>query len=193
LCSKLTDRLLSQFACSSEAHPTLTAFFQVWDDAEIEKIFDKYKEQPGPDQKSALLPAGKLRAALEELGAPQETPNSAPVDLDEFKRIARQPNEAEQWFQMIPFASLLSRSLGKATLDELENLQQGQMISRLQVFSQGVKAILEARLEKLKNQRRKFRVLPHGDGKFGGQLDGGDVDDFHRGLSDRLGNYQTLS
>jgi len=189
--------LCCQIPCSSELHPTLTAFLKVWDDVEIEKIFDKYKEQPGPDQKSASLPAGKLRAALGELGAPQETPNSAPVDLDEFKRIARQPNEAEQWFQMIPFASLLSRSLGTTTLDGLKNLQMGELTLGLQVFYEGVQVMLERRLEKLKklmNQEKELHAV-HGDDqtKFGGVLGGGTVKDFHHGLSDRLGACLMLS
>jgi len=157
----------------------------------MEKIFDKYQKQTGPDQKSASLSTDKLQAALRELGAPQEAPSSAPVDLDEFKRIARQPNEAEQWFQMIPFASLLSRSLGTTTLDGLKNLQVGELALGLQVFYEGVQVMLKRRLEKLRklmNEERKFQNLRGDDQtKFGGVLEGGNVDHFHKGLSDRLG------
>jgi hypothetical protein len=169
----------------------LTAFLKVWDDVEIEKVFDKHKEQAGLDQKSAFLSGAKLQAALQELGI-HPAGSTERVDPDEFKRMARQPNEAEQWFQMIPFASLLSRSLSKTTLGDLENLQTGEIALGLQVFSQGVQVILEQRLNKLKklmNEEKKFQNL-HGDNvsKFGGVLEGGSVEDFHHGLSDRLGN-----
>jgi len=184
--------LRCQIPCSSEALNKLTTFLKVWDDVEIEKIFDKYKDATDSDPKSASLSAEKLQAALQELciqGSPAGSTEW--VDLDEFKRIARQPNEAEQWFQMIPFASLLSRSLGKATLEGLENLQQDQLILGLQVFSRGVQVLLEQRLEKLKDQKKKLQFV-QGDHetKFGGVLEGGSVDDFHHGLSDRLGAYQ---
>jgi len=110
------------------------------------------------------------------------------VDLDEFKRVARQPSEAEQWLQMIPFASLLSRCLGTTALDELENFQEGQWIPGLRVFFQGVQALLQQRLRKLKDQNKKLRLVQGDDEtKFGGVLEGGSVDDFHHGLSDRLG------
>ena len=182
--------LCCQVPCSSEALNKLTTFLKVWDDVEIEKIFDKYKEPTDSDPKSASLSAEKLQAALQELciqGSPAGSTEW--VDLDEFKRIARQPNEAEQWFQMIPFASLLAFSLSIKTLDKLEGLQQGYIILGLQAFSQGVQAVLERRLKKLKDQKAKLEVVPDGESKFGGFLEGGNVDDFYHGLSDRLGKY----
>jgi hypothetical protein len=116
------------------------------------------------------------------------------VDLDEFKRIARQLNNAEQWLQMIPFASLLSRSLGKTTLEDLKNLQMGELAQGLKVFYEGVQVMLERRLENLKKLMNKEKELHnlHGNDqtKFCGVLEGGSVDNFHNGLSDRLGECQ---
>ena len=181
-----------QIPCSSELHPTLTAFLKVWDDEEIETVFRKYTEQAGSD----LLSAEKLQAALLELDARPTPPASTEsVELDEFKRIARQPNKAEQWFQMIPFASLLSRSLGTITLDDLKNLQAGELVLGLKLFYEGVQVMLQQRLEKLRklmDQEKELQNL-HGNDqtKFGGVLEGGSVDDFHHGLSDRLGECQT--
>ena len=183
-----TKCLCCQIHGSSELHPTLTAFLKVWDDAELETMFRKYAGQTGSDPS---LSAEKLQAALRELGV-QESPASAErVELDEFKRIARQPNSAEQWFKMIPFASLLSRSLGKTTLDDLKDLQWDELARGLKLFNEGVQVMLKQRLEKLRklmNEETKFQNLRRDDQtKFGGVLEGGNVDDFHKGLSDRLG------
>ena len=48
---------------------------------------------------------------------------------------------------------------------------------------------MERRLVKLKDQKAKLDDLKVTDGgsKFCGVLEGGNVDDFHSGLSDRLG------
>ena len=133
----------------------------------------------------------QLQSALRELGV-QDSPSTEPVDLDEFKRIARRPSDAEQWLQMMPLASLLARCLGRMDLDGLETLQPGELNIGIRVFSQGIKTMLESRLNTLKDQRAKFRCLPSDDSKFGGKLEGGNVKDFHNGLADRLGEFSTI-
>jgi hypothetical protein len=50
-----------------------------------------------------------------------------------------------------------------------------------------VAGMVESRLQKLKDQKEKLRDLPSDETKFGGKLEGGDVEDFHRGIADRLG------
>ena len=153
----------------------------LYDDEEVAKVFDAHK-----DAEAGTLKPEHLPAALKELQVTCQDPSSTdPLTLDDFKRIARQPNEAEQWFQMVPLAGMMARAFGKKELSGLEELSKDQMTSGLQVFYQGIKAIMERRLVKLKGQKAKLAT--DGGSKFGGVLEGGNVDDFHSGLSDQLG------
>ena len=148
----------------------------------MSNVFNRLKDSSG------LLPPASLPAALRELGS-REDPQQ-PVDfmtLDDLKRVARQPSEAEQWIQMIPLAGLLARAFAKTDLDGLENLQPGEVTAGFEVFSHAVAGMVENRLLKLKDQKEKLRDLPSDETKFGGKLEGGDVEDFHRGIADRLG------
>jgi len=148
----------------------------------VSSVFNRLKDSSG------LLRPASLPAALRELGS-HEDPQQ-PVDfmtLDDLKRIARQPSEAEQWIQMIPLAGLLARAFAKTDLDGLENLQPGEVTAGFEVFSRAVTGMVQTRLRKLKDQKEKLRDLPSDETKFGGKLEGGDVEDFHRGIADRLG------
>jgi len=49
------------------------------------------------------------------------------VDLDEFKRVARSPSEAEQWAQNMPLAGLLAHSLKSVGLKDLAELTEEQI------------------------------------------------------------------
>jgi len=153
----------------------------LYDDDEVAKVFDAHK-----DAEAGTLKPEHLPAALKELQVTCQDLKE-PLTLDDFKRIARQPNEAEQWFQMIPFSGLLSRSVGKTTLDQIEKLETHEMDRGLQAFFERLQAIVKQRMVKLKSHREKLDKVPDGESKFGGLLEGGDVDDFHRGLADRLG------
>jgi hypothetical protein len=98
-------------------------------------------------------------------------------------------NEAEQFFQMIPLAGLLARSLRKSDLAGLEGLTDEEVLTGLQAFNESVRRVVGERLRKLKGQLANLRAVDQasGNSKFGGQLEGGTVDDFHHGLADRLG------
>ena len=147
----------------------------------MSNVFNRLKDSSG------LLPPARLPAALRELGSHEDHPQGDPLTLDDFKRVARQPSEAEQWIQMIPLAALLARAFRKTDLDGLENLQPAEVTAGFEVFSHAVAGMVENRLRKLKDQKEKLRDLPSDDTKFGGKLEGGDVEDFHRGIADRLG------
>jgi len=157
---------------------------KLYDDDEVSQVFKKHKDA----EKETMHPKSLLKALL-DLDVDHQGPSAQDqLTLDDFKRIARQPSEAEQWIQMVPLAGLMARALGKKDLDGLETLQPGDMSSGLLAFSEGVRKTMEGRLQKLKHQKAKLRDLPSGESKFGGLLEGGSVDDFHHGLSDRLGN-----
>lgn len=157
------------------------SLLKAYDDEEVARAFDRCKEA------GVLVPA-KLEEALRELGVSPVQHAEGVMTLDDFKRVARQPSEAEQWIQMIPLAGLLARAFRKRDLDGLENLQPDEVASGFEAFSSAATTMVETRLRKLKDQKQKLRDLPSDDSKFGGQLEGGNVEDFHRGLADRLGN-----
>jgi hypothetical protein len=147
----------------------------------VSNVFNRLKDSSG------LLPPAMLPAALRELGSHEDPQQRDPMTLDDFKRVARQPSEAEQWIQMIPLAGLLARAFAKTDLDGLEKLQPGEVNVGFEVFSHAVAGMVESRLRKLKDQKERLRDLPSDETKFGGKLEGGDVEDFHRGIADRLG------
>jgi len=179
-----------QISCASKdtqtelgTSETLLALLKLWDDSEVEMVFEKHAEK---GQTSALLAGHKLRDALRELGVVRGAQGGQRwYSLDDFKQIARQPSETELWMQMIPMASLLACSFGKMTLEELKDISKDGVSAGFLAFSECVKAMFEQRLMKLKNLKEK--ALPSDDSKFGGVLAGGTVDDFHSGLADRLG------
>jgi len=167
-----------------QLHELSDRILKLYDDDAVCEVFKKYKDSG----KDTLNPEN-LPEALLDLDVAHHVPTTHdPLTLDDFKRIARQPSEAEQWIQMVPLAGLMARAFGKKDLDGLEALQPGDMSSGLLAFSEGVRKTIEGRLQKLKHQKAKLRDLPSGESKFGGLLEGGSVDDFHHGLSDRLGN-----
>jgi len=88
---------------------------------------------------------------------------------------------------MMPFANLFARSFGEKNLEELKNISKDEVSAGCQLFLNCVKAMFEQRRGKLRNQTSKLQALPEGDSKFGGVLEGGNVDDFHRGIAERLG------
>jgi len=159
----------------------LASFLRLCDDEEIQRVFDKYSGH-------GSLSAQRLKAALEDLGASANMPlETLEVSLDDFKRIARQPSEAELWIQMmLPMAGLLAHCLGQRDLDGLQHLGKGEIQAGLQLFYQGVEAMAGKGLGKLKEQKEKLQAV-NGNSKFGDVLEGGTVEDFHRGLADRLG------
>jgi len=156
------------------------SLLKAYDDEEVARAFDRCKEA------GVLVPA-KLEEALRELGVSPVQHAEGVMTLDDFKRVARQPSEAEQWIQMIPLAGLLARAFRKRDLDGLENLQPDEVTAGFEVFTHAVAGMVENRLRKLKDQKEKLRDLPSDETKFGGKLEGGDVEDFHRGIADRLG------
>jgi len=120
----------------------------LYDDDEVAKVFDAHKDPTTKTFKPEHLPT-----ALKELQVTcQDLSSNDPLTLDDFKRIARQPNEAEQWFQMVPLAGMMARAFGKKDLNGLKQLPKDQMTSGLQVFYRGVEAIMDRRLAGLKDQ-----------------------------------------
>ena len=155
----------------------------LYDDEEVRNIFGR---SAGPDR---LLSTENLEKALAGLGVSVESGAGGDLDLEDFKRVARSPSEAEQFFQMIPLAGLLARSLRKSDLAGLEGLTDEEVLTGLQAFNESVRRVVGERLRKLKGQLANLRAVDHGNSKFGGQLEGGTVDDFHHVLADRLGEF----
>lgn len=111
-------------------------------------------------------------------------------DFDDFKLIARQPNEAEQWIQMIPLAGLLARCLRKEDMEGLEMLNDEEIDYGMGLFYRCATKLVKERLHLMKSVREKMTSLTTSNSKFGTagfKLQGGSVDDFHKGLAERMG------
>ena len=130
---------MSAASARSDLRPFLqspSAFFRVWDDSEMEKIFDKYKTQ-------SWLSAEQLQAALRELGV-QDRASSEPVDLNRFKTIARRPSERAQ---SMPLAQLLEHSLGPT---DVAALTDDEICRGLRVFGDRVLGLVRDKIRLMK-------------------------------------------
>jgi len=165
----------------------------LYDDDAVTNVFDKHK-----DSTTGTLTPEKLPAALLDLDVRCQEPGlNGPLTLDDFKRIARQLNEAEQWIQMVQLSSLLARSIKITTLDGLKLISDPEISRGLDLFSLCAKKLFIKRMTRFREQEAKLQVLKTvpGNTKFGTcgyTMKGGNVDDFFKGLPERIGKLSYL-
>ena len=180
------------------------------DDEEIRKVFDGFKTADHESSShSKSMPVDKLEHALKTLGISVKNMEEVVRELDKsdgdesgavenlsletFMRIVRRPSEVEQWIQLMPLAALLARSLeltcSKTSMDGLEQLQETEISSSFGLFFQVVTQLFRKRIEKLKCHKQQ-EVSIKGNPKYGTsgyKMVGGTVEDFHKGLGERMG------
>ena len=179
------------------------------DDAFVTRVFNMFKE-PGSD---GLLIRSKLLAAFRELGVfLQEkeldeifvffdVDKNGGLDLDEFKNAVRHPSDTEQWTDRLPLSSLLAQAMmtSRNGLDSLQNVSSltGDELDEILVkFCEECRKLVFDAVCELKTSCEVMEKLESsrslGNCKFGtggaeATLKGGRVDDFHEGLSKRIG------
>jgi hypothetical protein len=169
----------------------------------IRAVFDKFRDQPLQDVShyseapTRCMSFEKLRSALEILGSGHQAPSEQKGDwtFDDFKKMLLKPTEVELWCQTLPLANLLARCFGEINLSGLEALHDHQINHCLEVYCCCAKTLIRERINKFKLQQDKLQKtaqLP-GNNKFGThgfKMEGGNVHDFHRGLTERIGTIQ---
>ena len=116
------------------------------------------------------------------------------LKFEEFERAIRRPSGLEEWCQTLPLAKLLAsclQSLGGHTnslcISIISNPNSLNKVA--EGFCEGVKGLLEGHLEHL--------VQTAAEGSIGASVQAqimpmsiGNVQDFHRGLTNRVGTHQ---
>jgi len=179
---------------------------RVYEREEIRKVFDLYAavdKESSASEHAGSMPKDKLEEALKALDISAEDTKDAMKELDvdlsggtdklsleAFVRIARRPSEVEQWIQMMPLAAILARSLRRTAMDELEQLQEHEIRDGLALFFQAVTQLFHKRLGELRSHRKEEESIKAGNAKYGTsgyKMVGGSVEDFHKGLEERMG------
>ena len=138
----------------------------------------------------------RLKAALLDLDVPCQEPSLKNLlTLDDFKRIARQPSEAEQWIQMVPLAGLMARCFGAQDIDDVVVLSE--LSKGLDLFRVLVETMINDKLTKLREQYQKMKGMSDDPGnlKFGTgrhKIKGGHADHVYGGLQDRVGKCVSI-
>ena len=205
LCEISDDRTDSDFSVGEK----MARFLQLQNKKYAEAVFQKHV-----DKKTGKLPFSELRRAMERAGV-EELENDhalAGVDIDEdegldfdhFFKVISSPCKLEQWCATLPLAKLLAFCL--RTLDPVvKAIDPIRAVSLLNVtelgdasadFCEGLTQLLADRVRELKTC---YKAL---EGKTGQGSDGsnvkfqtfamsaGKVEDFHKGLTDRVGELK---
>ncbi len=166
-----------------------------------------------------LMSTDGLQGALRELGAPVERQKvkelmvlmdldeNGGLDFEEFKRAVQQPpTQLEQWAGMLPLAGMLARSLpvsgsqGDQPLRDFSRLSEFAINIAVEALSDGLKRLLKeaqatARcmfdsVDKKASEASKDSAVS----KFTTfKMSTGTVQNYHKGLADRIGAFLCLS
>jgi len=114
---------------------------RLYEDDELCKVFDESAGHSG------TLPAKHLKKALNDLDVSPEI-DAHPMNLDDFKRLARQPSEAETWIHSMPLAGVLARSFDYPR--EWAKFSEEEVSRRLQVFNLCVGKLVREKIKRWK-------------------------------------------
>jgi hypothetical protein len=124
------------------------------------------------------------------------------LDFEEFKQVLQTPTEVEEWTKSLPLHHLLADALPRysvksqeSKIDALENLTKLSSTDINDVataFSEGLSDILVKGIRHLKHGIQSKVNSPNMDKSLNGKfsvftMNAGLIDDFHAGLSGRIG------
>ena len=184
-------------------------------DSFLKGVFDKFADVsiliPGskPTIKTeglqhALLELGvhMAREKVEALVTAMDIDESGSLDFEEFKlAVQQQPTQLEQWASMLPLAGMLARSLpvsggqGDISLREFSKLEENEVNTAVEVFSEGLRRLLMQAKDTLRQMfnnvdKRASEAENSAVAKFKSfKMSTGKVADYHRGLSSRIGTF----
>lgn len=181
------------------------AGFRKRNDEELNKVFQRYWEDEAP-----VISKAKLKDALEELDIflreedvdeyleTMDTSGDGVLDFEEFKRAVHYPGPIEQWAKTMSLAQLLTDSIPvEEGIDALRAVSQMSItdIDRIcAVFVYGLKRMIK---EHIQNLKESFETRDARDAQADQQaskfeifsLSCGKIDDFHKGISGRIGEF----
>jgi hypothetical protein len=195
--------------------------FRRRDDAEIESVFHKYATSSSGPGSVHHIKKDRLLVALKEFDASigditredvsredaifrsLDRNGDGILDLSEFKQAVKTPSALEEWAQSLPLAQLLvdaiPKKVGRDHLRVTSGLTTEDVDEVCDGFSAGLRRILNESVGQLKaafESMDRARENPAG-GKFRvdlppNKLRCGSIEDFHKGLSSRIGDMHNI-
>ncbi len=180
-------------------------FFKKQNDAWIRAVFDKHM-----DPKTKLLPPNRFVSALRELdtqidGSEEIETLFHSLDLNgdgalafpEFRRCLEFRSPLDQWAATLPLAPLLASCLPIACRGDAARalccLSAASLTAALSAYADGVRRLVEAKLEELRlgyeelDLRAAEQASGIGDKFRMSDMACGSIEDFHKGMQDRIG------
>ena len=168
--------------------------------SEVEKVFNCRM-----DPLTFLLRKEDLKPALEDLGIYMndhiseelfycmDMNNDGSLDFPEFSFAVARTSLLEQWVASLPLAQLLADALPvdkeKDLLNSLGEIGPLEIETACQGFCEGLKLLIS---EHVSNLQKALRAMEHRNASNVFQIvkmNGGNIDDFHQGLSGRIGRF----
>jgi hypothetical protein len=182
-------------------------FFRKRDDAWVHAVFEKHM-----DPATKLLPLPHFIAALRELDVQTEDREETEtlfhsldlngdgaLGLPEFRRCLAFPSPLVQWAATLPLAPLFASCLPVACHGDAARamcgLSAANLAAALAAFTDGVRRLVEERLHELRlgfqelDRREAERASGIGDKFETSDMACGSIDDFHKGMHDRIGEH----
>jgi hypothetical protein len=186
----------------------MIAGFQRRNEQFVQKIFKKHETPDSgisrPNLSAALSDLGMCMSAgeVDELFYTLDLNSDGWISLSEFLAMIARVGKVEEWASTLPLASLLADCMpSKNEADPvraLSNLHSTEVQAVVACFSEGLVQLLGEEVEKLKRayedmQRKLEAAASQDDGdaapKFAlNVMSYGDIDDFFKGLSGRIGD-----
>ena len=185
-----------------QASAQVDLFFKQTEEKFVKEVFEKRK-----DRLSGKIHRGALQAAMIDLGMilpsqnvedffkEMDFNNDGMLEWVEFQQLVTKPTEIEQWASQLRIARLLAscfppnvnnlREVCQLGCDELEEV--------LGAFAEGMGRLLRGALDQLRqgyqalDQRTKEGASGIGKKFVTFKLACGSVEDFHKGMSERIG------
>ena len=191
----------------AKATTSVDLFFKRWEDKHIQSVFKQHV-----DGVKGLLQLAGLQGALAALGVHLQAEEAEALmvqmdivgrgglDVEGFERAARSPSKAEQWAGTLPLAGLLASALcfageseGGDPLRQASRFSAARITAATRAFGVGVGRTLgECQVQLRRSFEEMDRRAKEGSSgassKFAtSKMSCGLVDDFHSGLTGRIG------
>ena len=188
-------------------------FFNLRDKVYVQSVFERHA-----DTASGKVSAANFAVALQDISQEYKGGDisklfeeadidlDGSVDLEEFSRIIVKPTELEKWSKNLPLAKLLAYCLESvdATHPSMDPLRIVSSIGPEALetiangFSDGLKKLLSEEIKQLKDcfvalERKAVEDSDGSSEKFVTfSMSAGKVEDFHKGLTNRVGEREFL-
>mmetsp|Transcript_40002 Transcript_40002/g.107044 ORF Transcript_40002/g.107044 Transcript_40002/m.107044 type:complete len:189 (+) Transcript_40002:270-836(+) len=176
-------------------------FFRRQNKLEVKAVFDRHCPPGKTDIDQELLGVSlkdmglvRSREKLSEDVNWGNMDGSGRINLDDFHRLVQKPSALEELVSGLPLAGLLCSCLsfkmtGRDVLEEVSDLTDADISPVITVFSDGVKQLLRELVHDIKDAIHKMNSRQSACSKFNGKLmNVGKLEEFFKGLGDRVGN-----